>query len=94
MASRLIVGGPAKWDLMVSLFEGSNSARTRRSVTFQTSGSRPGSIEVLEVATNSLEREDGSGENWNFKGWRIRTQKEVSGFFSTKSRTGWFVEAE
>ncbi len=42
----------------------------------------------LQVIINSIEREDGSGDNWNFAGYHDDNRR-VSGFYSTKWRTGW-----
>ncbi len=85
-----IVDGPSKWDLMVSLFHG--DLGRRHHVRFHTLQST-----FCDVVIDELQREDGSGERWNFKGRVLDSEllpkAPVSGFFSTRSRQGhFFVE--
>jgi hypothetical protein len=80
-----VVGGPNKFDLMLSLFDGNK--RPRRTVGFQLEGvSRH-----IRIAITSVQQEDGSGESWNFGGhlWHD-TEKHwhVEGYFGTKDRRG------
>lgn len=80
-----IVGGPSKFDLMLSLFDGNK--HPRRTVDFQLEGVNG----HIRVAITSVEQEDGSGESWNFGGhlWHD-TEKHwhVEGYFGTKGRRG------
>jgi len=85
MERRELIDGPSKWDLMLSLFDD-----TLRRVTFvcnigdDSSGNYSASLGVL---ISAVEREDGSGESWNFKGVD-NAHRFVRGYFSTKSRRG------
>ena len=81
MATDQIMNGPSKWDLMLSLFHG--NANRRESVSFvighQSSGLYVPIGECIEkgrvtVQIDSLQREDGSGETWNFTGYEIVTE--------------------
>jgi hypothetical protein len=98
-----IVGGPSKFDLMVSLF-GTN--REKRTVYFDVVGPVSGIRVSAEFVIAAVEREDGSGESWLIQGWRltryvqnrewaIRTEELVpfKGYFSTKSRRGHLKES-
>lgn len=83
-----ITSGPSKFDLMLALFD-SGPDRVR-SVVFESWVNRAKTS--YSVHLNSVEREDGSGESWNFKG-TCRTpgaphSHQVEGYFSTRIRTG------
>lgn len=95
-----ISDGPSKWDLMLGLFD--NTASSPRQVTFRLDASPREQSELgaswlaelpmtIEVSLNSLQREDGSGESWNFQG-HVRHLGvyvgEADGYFSTKHRRG------
>ncbi len=85
---QIISGGPSKFDLMLSLLDGSNAAGTRRRVSFMVDD-----IGEIEVVVNRLSREDGSGESWNFEGFAQTfgpsySYDKVEGYFSTRSRRG------
>ena len=77
-----IFDGPSKWDLSISLFDGASSER--RPVKFKIAGHQ------YQVLIDGVEREDGSGENWNFHGRVSQPGMEfqVNGFYSTKRRQG------
>jgi hypothetical protein len=93
-----ITSGPSKFDLMVSLFDANYT--NRRTVTFMVVTPH-GQSELLktnqeiEVQIDGIEREDGSGENWNFHGYHLTkadekvTFNKVKGYFSTRTLTGW-----
>lgn len=55
--------------------------------------SDPTDLKVLNIRIDSLEKENGPDENWNFEG---RTQnfhrKRIRGSFSTKDHSGWIEE--
>lgn len=82
-----IIDGPSKWNLMLSLFDG--DSLHRRPVFFFTDAPAPNGLAPrVEVYINIIEREDGSGENWNFDGC-LKDSTRVKGFFSTSRRRGW-----
>ncbi len=95
-----IQSGPSKFDLMLSLMDVPSH---RRAVQFR--GNVEGDLvndydtrgaykSVLDVFIDMLEREDGSGESWNFAGYMIATSVRgeqhlrVKGYYSTQSRGG------
>ena len=83
-----IIGGPSKFDLMVSLFDGNN--HHRRTVRFVLKGIAPG----MDVSIGGVQQEDGSGESWNFEG-NVRLKNasrnwNVRGHYSTNDRHGHF----
>lgn len=93
MASRSerfhITNGPSKLDLMLSLVDGDSAHR--RPVLFHVKK------EEFWVSIDSLEREDGSGESWNFTGRGRRygsmVEGPIRGYFSSRNRSGqMFVE--
>ncbi len=81
MTSKNIVNGPSKFDIMVSLFEG--QIAVRKFVTFQDDREMD-----YKIIISCIEREDGSGESWIFKGFDVELQKHVEGYYSSKNRTG------
>lgn len=55
--------------------------------------------DAITILINSVEREDGSGEEWSFKGYQRMSSGdsrsgEVRGHYSTKSRSGWISHNE
>jgi hypothetical protein len=77
-----VIDGPSKFDLMVSLFVGSNAAGSQSEVYFTLEdGFR------VPVRINGIEREDGSGESWCITGYF--GQVRASGYFSTSRRHGY-----
>ncbi len=82
-----LVGGPSKYDLLASLGEGHAHLRT---VNFLLEGCK----QEINVCVMSLEKEDGSGESWNFKAllWNwvgdLGNHWRIKGYFSTKNRRG------
>lgn len=85
--SKKIVNGPSKFDLMISLFSGSNASTTRRTVTFVLEAS--GDESSVTALIESVEREDGSGESWNFEGSQLGHW--VRGYYNSRSQTGTIV---
>ena len=84
-----VVGGPSKFDLMLSLFDGNQTPR--RTVDFQLEGKKyPISVAILGV-----QQEDGSGESWNIEGllWDKHHSEgyKVKGYYVTKGRAGSLV---
>ncbi len=81
-----ISGGPSKFDLMVSLFDGDSS--NRRSVSFTVEE------QTCEVTISTLSREDGSGESWNFSGFVrgsiVSPGYGIKGYYSSQRRCGHF----
>lgn len=79
-----VVGGPSKFDLMLSLFDGNKEPR--RTVEFQLDGARG----PIVVAITTVQQEDGSGESWCIKGWitNYRRSFDIEGYYSSKGRAG------
>lgn len=79
-----VVGGPSKFDLMLSLFDGNKDPR--RAVEFQLEGARG----PITAAITMVQQEDGSGESWNFRGWLANYRRNfgIQGYYSSKSRKG------
>ena len=91
-----IAKGPSKSDLIFSLFD-------MKVVTFYcNSGNRTaGPIkkpltlnEKIQVRVTSLEKEDGSGNKWNFKAVTARDSTLVSGFYDDSTEKGHIVFPE
>lgn len=87
-----IKNGPSKFDLMVSLLDGDSTSRKTVEIEY---GNRPESpIQIkrkINIRIDSLEREDGSGENWIFKGYQvteIEGLRRVEGYYALRTRTG------
>lgn len=76
-----ILNGPSKFDLMIALMD-----THRRSVEFE--------IQIkknwLKVSISMVQREDGSGESWNFEGRTVNVDSpsDVKGYYSTRTRKG------
>ena len=81
------VGGPSKFDLMLSLFDGNKEPR--RTVEFKLEGAR----EAIVVAITAVQQENGSGESWNFEGQLVnyRCGFNVRGYYSSNSRKGYIT---
>jgi hypothetical protein len=91
-----LVNGPSKFDLMAALFVGSSGSNGHSPVTFTTEDEQE-----IEVYINKVGREDGSGESWIFEGFISKVNKvpvkfapgdsnNVTGWFRTSNRRGWF----
>lgn len=88
-----IIQGPSKFDLMLALFD--RKVNNPRHVDFKLSG---GNVTTF-VVINGVEVEDGSGENWIFKGYAknatatdhqgAKTSSTCFGFYRTDTRKGW-----
>lgn len=78
-----IVNGPEKDELIHSLTDPDPSA-----VTFTPEWGDP-----IEVFILSLDREDGSAENWNFQARLAGKNQYVHGFYSTRTRRGYYKPA-
>ena len=96
-----ISGGPSKWDFIMSFADG--TARDRKVVRFHPKGkiripNSDWSPPFLDVVVNTVEREDGSGESWNFTayllkgGYSLRDPRaegaSVRGYYHTGTRKG------
>jgi hypothetical protein len=97
-----IVRGPSKFDLMISLFNGNGSNRIPVDLELEHRGDASKYKFILRVNIESIEREDGSGESWNFTASSARDSlrppgfkqdekgwTRISGYYSTKNRTGY-----
>lgn len=102
-----IVDGPSKYDLSVALFHGGSSERhkvvfrlkrTDEPVPWVGLASGKPAVPAAVCTINAAEREDGSGENWNFRGYLqghpSRISSRVSGYYNTQHRTGWIEFTE
>lgn len=90
-----ISNGPGKWDLMVSLadntFENPRYALFAVDVPADATNPRNAPLCMTEVLVclNALEREDGSGNNWLFKGFNPKSGQKIEGYFNLQTRKGW-----
>jgi hypothetical protein len=74
-----IVGGPGKFELMVSFFEG-------RDITFTLAGGKK-----IMVRLNTIQREDGSNQSWNINGYPINSPgKGFRAYYTTRGNDGVF----
>lgn len=86
-----ITDGPSKFDLMLAFFD-KPKGQHRRRVTITVYGPDFIHTEEVELVINSLQWEDGSGDNFNFTGYLPRAIGcEVSGFLSTQRRKGTLI---
>lgn len=86
MAQLSIVNGPGKFDLMLSLFDG--TSMNPRTVAFTVN--IDGEHIAVRVAIQVVGREDGSGESWLFDGFRTDGHHhDVRGYYDTRTRRGW-----
>lgn len=89
-----IESGPSKFDLMVSLFD-NTMCREHRTVEFSVkvrTSSPKSSPAKINVQIHGVEREDGSGESWNFTGLIITGgpfNERITGYYATRSRRGY-----
>lgn len=79
-----ITDGPSDMDLAVSLFYFYGDRKARIPVRFVVQGD-----EVKEVCINMLTRESGSPGHWLFSGYVGEGQARVSGYFNTRTKSGW-----
>jgi hypothetical protein len=89
-----ITAGPSKWDLMLCLFD---YIHHNAEFTIHAPENGKGLQEVrVVVFITSLEREDGSGESWNYEGYLVKMDgspvnlqdRNVKGCYSTQRRSG------
>ena len=82
-----VTGGPSKFDLMLSLFDGNKDPR--RTVEFQLEGAHV----PITAGITMVQQEDGSGESWNFEGWLANYRRgfNIKGYYSSRSRTGYIT---
>jgi hypothetical protein len=90
-----IVGGPSKFELMLGLFDHTDA--NKRTVTFTVRrASRVRGVASTEmdgtavkIAIDQVGRESGDGESWLFEGSVPGGAKSVTGYYSTRTNTGW-----
>ncbi len=86
-----IVNGPSRWDFAISLFEGEASRQKELKFTLEdrTRTNRP--VNIVRVRLTGVEREDGSGDKWLFKGYyRLgAVSSKLHGYFDLERRLGW-----
>lgn len=81
-----ITGGPSAGELLLKWGIKQEDGK-RFSFSFRFIGDK-GEVEI-PIVINLLEWEDGSGENWNFKGYSPDySHVRISGFFNTQRRHG------
>lgn len=82
-----VTGGPSKFDLMLSLFDGNQTPR--KTVEFKLEGIKT----PVRVAVTGVSQEDGSGESWIIEGWLSGMEKSfpISLWFTTSSRKGYIT---
>lgn len=77
-----VESGPSKLDLMMSLFMSNMEHPYIVTFTVEMKGQYKGVIQ-------SIQREDGSGESFNFTAHFYGTSGPTSGYYSTKTRKGY-----
>lgn len=82
-----VVGGPNKFDLMTSLFDGNK--KPRRTVELQLKGA----CTPITVAITMVEQEDGSGESWNIKGYITDHPRNfnIKAYYSSSRQKGYIT---
>jgi hypothetical protein len=84
-----ITDGPSAGELLLKWGIKQEDGK-RFSFSFRFIGDK-GEVEI-PIVINSLEWEDGSGENWNFRGYSPEySYISISGFFNTKRRHGYMT---
>lgn len=94
-----VARGPEKVQLLFALLIGSNAGRDRPRVPFTLEANRADALETTRmVQIEGLERDDGSGDVWNYSGVEITNSqgyevvgRKVTGIYNTETRTGTFV---
>ena len=84
--TRNIINGPNRYDLVLKglLY---NTMDNRIYFQFYIDGCKPGHKPYVSVSINSIEREDGDGNCFNFTG-RNKYNERVVGFYDAAARTG------
>lgn len=77
--TRTVVAGPAKFDLMLALFD--RKMVNGRKVVFGVTNSSPGKQDAAvdleyDVSVTSVEAENGGGESWNIQGYATIRPKD------------------
>ncbi len=76
-----ITGGPGKFDLMLALFEGQEIFLNLEN-----------GITGYRVRISSIQREDGSSQSWNLKGWVVDSPSQTfHAYYSTKGNHGFLT---
>lgn len=93
MARFNITDGPSMWSLILALYDGNCAHRREVAFSIQDPQQEPEELSLppISCVINGTEREDGSSDNWLFKGYYPGSAKTtpVHGFFSIKNRKGW-----
>ncbi|MDP3994798.1 MAG: hypothetical protein Q8P91_03125 [bacterium] len=98
VAEMKITSGPCKADLEKALFDGSTSAgRNVGGIRYVTFIAFAGEVKkFVEVAVNSVGREDGSGESWLVDGYVVTIDgkpvgsgKNYHAYYHTQNRRGY-----
>ena len=93
-----IVKGPSKFDLMMSFFDIFEGKRRPVIIGIEAPDRVP-SLAHLTLVINSLQWEDGSGENWNYEGFVKSSERPdglryARGYYSTQRRFGYIELSE
>jgi len=87
MRTLKIIAGPDKLALSYSLMEGDN--KIQQSVRFLVQEQDKAKTEWVEfIKLNSVQREDGSGHNFNLTGYNAANHAHVKIFFNINKRAG------
>lgn len=84
-----ILDGPNKFDFMSALFYG--NSEHREVVSFELAhkiGPLRGNRELRNVIINQVNREDNSGESWNFTGYVAGDHTLVTGYYHSERKQG------
>jgi hypothetical protein len=81
-----IITGPSKWDLMMVTFE--NTSERHRNVYFELTPNDARRRVIFESDSVAVRPESGDGESWLIEAWSTDRKTVLTGFYSTKRRTG------
>ncbi len=85
-----IVEGPAKFDFVISLFDGK-----RVEFTYEGGGEYLRPQGKLDVVINGAQAEDGSRESWNISGMIFNAGTQpFQGYYQTRRRKGYLKLVE
>lgn len=88
-----IRNGPSKYELSIAFFDVIGGHRRPVTFEFMADGFKQADIVIDKIAW-----EDGSGQNWIFEGYVIKStskdsdfvnSRQINGYFNTNRRTGW-----
>ncbi len=86
MRTLKITSGPDRLRLAHCLLEGDN--KTQLTASFVVQENAPSGEWSEHIKLNSVEREDGSGQNFNLVGYNTANRAKVKIFYSLRNRQG------